>query len=697
MLNRLSVNFILKSVITSLMMIIIVALAAGAWTSWQRLGAVSRIGAVAEATSYMFTALHNLRVDRASTTRDLNADKQLTDITQQLKDVRAADLPALKSAVITLDTIDFPERPTAVADLDRRVKKLAALHEESIAAVRQPKASRRAGLSKEYFDETTGLIETLDKLSSRLTRLVKLEDAFIDQLLELKQLGWIVRNAGGDASVMISNTLSGMALPPEPLLKYTANVAKTDTAWGSLEELASGLPMPPRFTAAVDLAKREFFSADVIALRDRTLRMLIAGEKPEMTTPQWTAMIVPKLAAALGVAEVALDIAKTHAAEQRASATWRLFIELGLLAFAVAMAIGLMLVVTRRITKPLDMIQNGMRKLAGGEVTVDVPYAARKDEIGALAGAMQAFKDSLIDADRLRTEQREIETRAASARASEMQRLANEFQTTVGNIVDAVSAKSGELESAAGMLSRTAESTQSLSGSAASASQEASSNVQSVASAAEEMSASVNEIAQRVQESSNIAAEAVQQASKTDARIAELSAAASRIGDVVKLITAIAEQTNLLALNATIEAARAGEAGRGFAVVASEVKALATQTAKATDEIGTQISAMQVATNDSVVAIKEIGSTIGRISEIAESIATSVQEQGAATQEISRNVQHAASGTAQVVTNINDVNRGASETGTASAQVLASAQFLASESGHLKSEVEKFVRTVRAA
>src|SRR5258708_11359267 len=174
--------------------------------------------------------------------------------------------------------------------------------------------------------------------------------------------------------------------------------------------------------------------------------MLIAGEKPEMTTPQWTTMIVPKLATALGVAEVALDIAKTHAAEQRASASWRLFVELGLLAFAVAMALGLMLVVTRRITKPLDMIQNGMRKLAGGDVTVDVPFAQRKDEIGALAGAMQAFKDSLIDADRLRSEQREIEARAASMRASEMQRLANEFQTTVGNIVDAVSAQSGELE-----------------------------------------------------------------------------------------------------------------------------------------------------------------------------------------------------------------------------------------------------------
>jgi methyl-accepting chemotaxis protein len=697
MLNRLSVNFILKSVIASLMTIIIVALAIGAWDSWRRLTAVNRIAAVAEATSYMFTALHNLRVDRATTFRELNSDKPPAGITQQLKDARTADLPALKSAVVALEGVDFPERQAAVTDLAGRVKKLAALHEESVAAFLQPKAARRAGMAKEFFDETSALIDTLDTISSRLTRLVKLEDAYIDQLLEMKQLAWVVRNAGGDASVMISNALGGFGLPADPMLKYTANVAKADTAWSSLEGVAAGLPLPPRFAAAVEKAKKEFFGADLIALRDRTIKMLVAGEKPEMTTPQWTSMIVPKLGTTLGVAEVALDVAKDHAAEQRASAIWRLSVQVAFLAFAIAMAAGLMFVVSRRITRPLDMIQSGMRKLAGGDVTVEVPYAERKDEIGGLAGAMQAFKDSLIDADRLRGEQRETETRAASQRASEMQRLANEFQTTVGNIVEAVSAKSGELEIAAGTLTRTAESTQSLSGSAAAASEEASSNVQSVASAAEEMSASVNEIAQRVQESSNIAAEAVSQAQKTDARIAELSAAASRIGDVVKLITAIAEQTNLLALNATIEAARAGEAGRGVAVVASEVKALATQTAKATDEIGTQISAMQVATNDSVVAIKEIGSTIGRISEIAESIAASVQEQGAATQEISRNVQHAASGTAQVVTNINDVNRGASETGTASAQVLASAQFLASESGHLKAEVEKFVRTVRAA
>jgi methyl-accepting chemotaxis protein len=221
--------------------------------------------------------------------------------------------------------------------------------------------------------------------------------------------------------------------------------------------------------------------------------------------------------------------------------------------------------------------------------------------------------------------------------------------------------------------------------------------VNSVSSSAEELAASVAEIGRQVHESSRIAGEAVKQAGETDARVAALSEAAGRIGDVVKLITAVAEQTNLLALNATIEAARAGVAGKGFAVVAQEVKALAAQTAKATDEIGTQISAMQGATQSSVAAIRAIGGTINRVSEIAATIAAAVQQQGAATQEIARNVQQAARGSADVAENIVSVSRAATATGTASAQVLDSARALASESSHLKLEVEKFLTNVRAA
>lgn len=296
---------------------------------------------------------------------------------------------------------------------------------------------------------------------------------------------------------------------------------------------------------------------------------------------------------------------------------------------------------------------------------------------------------SLVDID-------DMEKMAAEKKAV-MERLANEFENAIGNIVATVSSASSELETSAGSLTATAERSRELATKVALASDEASTNVQSVASATEEMTSSVHEIGRQVQESSRIAGEAVDQAQKTNDRVGELAKAAARIGDVVELINNIAGQTNLLALNATIEAARAGEAGRGFAVVASEVKALAEQTAKATGEISQQITGIQSATGESVLAIKEIGNTIGKMSEIASAIAAAVEEQGAATQEISRNVQQAAVGTTLVSSNITDVKRGATETGSASAEVLSAAKSLSSDSNRLSVEVVKFLGSVRAA
>ena len=367
------------------------------------------------------------------------------------------------------------------------------------------------------------------------------------------------------------------------------------------------------------------------------------------------------------------------------------------LSIGMLIAVGAMAFSFFGIARPIGRITESMGMLAGGDTKAEIPFAERKDEIGRMAAAVQVFKDNMIKARELEAAATETEKRNAAQRKADMHKLADEFQVAVGQIVDTVSSASTELEAAANTLTKTAESTQALSGAVAAASEEASTNVQSVASATEEMTSSVNEISRQVQESARIAGEAVKQAQETDERINELSQAAGRIGDVVKLITAIAEQTNLLALNATIEAARAGDAGRGFAVVASEVKQLASQTAKATEEISTQIAGMQTATQDSVAAIKAIGGTIGRISEIASTIAAAVEEQGAATQEIARNVGEAAKGTAMVASNITDVNRGASETGSASSQVLSSAQSLSSESNHLKLEVDKFLLTVRAA
>jgi methyl-accepting chemotaxis protein len=365
-----------------------------------------------------------------------------------------------------------------------------------------------------------------------------------------------------------------------------------------------------------------------------------------------------------------------------------------------AVLIGLLIAffIARGIIGPLSGLTSGMKELAGGNFGVVLPGLDRKDEVGDMAQAVETFK---VKAEEKARDEAEAKVKqdlaAAKQRKADMIKLADDFEGAVGEIVDTVSSASTELEASANTLTSTAERAQELTTMVAAASEEASTNVQSVASATEEMTSSVNEISRQVQESSRMANEAVDQARKTNDRVGELSKAAARIGDVVELINTIAGQTNLLALNATIEAARAGEAGRGFAVVASEVKALAEQTAKATGEIGQQISGIQAATQESVNAIREISGTIEKLSEISSTIAAAVEEQGAATQEISRNVQQAAQGTQQVSANITDVQRGASETGSASSQVLSAAKSLSSDSNRLKLEVGKFLNTVRAA
>ena len=368
-----------------------------------------------------------------------------------------------------------------------------------------------------------------------------------------------------------------------------------------------------------------------------------------------------------------------------------------LLAAGMIVGLGLAIASALSTTRPTARIEAAMRQLSEGRLDAVVTDHGGGDEIGSMARTLEVFRSNAEGMRQMEAEKQHAEATLSASRKAELSQLADKFQTAIGHIVEAVNAASVKLEGAARTLATTAETAQQRSSTVATAAAEASINVQSVAMASEELGCSVNEIAHQVLDSSKIAIEAVKQAQRTDTRIAELSHSASRIGDVVKLITAIAEQTNLLTLNATIEAARAGEAGRGFAIVAQEVKALASQTAKATDEIGTRISDMQRATKESIGAIKEIGGTIARISEISSSVASTVEEQGAATREIARNVQHAGGSTSQVATTITQVRDVASQTGAALAEVLSSAQSLANESSKLKFEVDKLLATICAA
>jgi methyl-accepting chemotaxis protein len=394
--------------------------------------------------------------------------------------------------------------------------------------------------------------------------------------------------------------------------------------------------------------------------------------------------------ALLGAAEE-----RERQAEEETSFANRLNLGIGLFIVAVLGSVAVFGAVA--ISRPIRRIGEVLLELARGNKNVAVPYTDRGDEVGDNARAAQTFKEKLIRIDQLEAAEKETARRTAQQRHADMQALAGAFEGTVANVVRSVSSSSTELEAAAEALSTTAGATRDLSGQVLAASTQASDSVQSVSLATERLIGSVGEISRQVQESSRIALEAVTQAEKTDARIAELTRAAGRIGDVVKLITDIAEQTNLLALNATIEAARAGEAGRGFAVVAQEVKGLSAQTAKATEEIGVQISGVQAATHDSVATIQEIGAIIGRIANIATAIAAAVDVQAAATQQIAADVQAAAGSTAHVTTNIAEVTNSATEITSASAQVLSSAQTLSQESSRLSAEMEKFLAAVFAA
>jgi len=387
-----------------------------------------------------------------------------------------------------------------------------------------------------------------------------------------------------------------------------------------------------------------------------------------------------------------------EAASRGAGATYTLafrmiaaIVGLGIVLGACA---GLLLV--REISRDIASIVMPMRNLAAGELTAIVPHRGKNTEIGQMADTLQVFKEALI-AKKAADEAAATEADVKVRRAQRVDTVTSQFEDMIGELVSSLSSASTELEAAAGTLTGNAEVTQQRAGTADTASRVVSGHIQSVAAASEQITNSVTEIGRQVYESSRIARNAVEQTEKTNTSIAELSAMAARIGDVVKLITAIADQTNLLALNATIEAARAGEAGRGFAVVASEVKALAAQTAKATDDISVQITGMQSATDSAIAAIKDVNATIGTISEISTTIATAVEQQGAATQEISRSMQQAALLTTQVASDITDLNHGTSETGSASTQVFSSAQSLSRESARLKIEVDRFLTTVRAA
>jgi methyl-accepting chemotaxis protein len=622
--------------------------------------------------------------EREHATKVLAAARQ--ELTQTIGALAAEDTARLNKTadriLVNLDRLmqSVTERQAIAASRNALVASLRKSHQK-LAEKLSPMADD-AGFTLTMDLQTAAEKKDMDVVQKTLAALADNELASLQAILELR----------AESNLILGILVEAADLPSADLLppikdRFTATASRLGKAAAAIKDpetskLVDELVKIGKDDANIfDLKQRELIAAKTganVVIENRTLAQEFEKEVGSLGTRS-------EAAAATALRESEAEIRQGRI----------ILICLALVSLATALVIG-WYYVGRGVVRRLVRLQSSMKSIAAGDLGAEIATSG-SDEIAHMAEALQVFKDNMIESNRLRAERSDAEKHAQTQRRAEMRKLADEFEAAVGEIAQTVSSASTELEASATTLTRTAEETQQLSGMVEAASGEASNNVRSVAAATDEMTASIAEISRQVQESNRIAGEAVSQAEVTDQRINELSKAALRIGDVVNLITTIAEQTNLLALNATIEAARAGESGRGFAVVAQEVKALAAQTAKATNEISSQIAGMQIATQDSVLAIKQIGSTINRISQIAATIAISVDQQGSATQEIARNVEQAAQGTSQVATNIVDVSKGARETGSASAKVLSSAQSLSGESNRLNLEVDRFLNMVRTA
>jgi methyl-accepting chemotaxis protein len=580
------------------------------------------------------------------------------------------------------------------AGIDDLNTKFNALREATDKAIEGPAEARKDAARKLVADNAVMNAAATKLLDEQVRRMAQLDgDAYRQAVYA--NIAWNLRDVGGFNSSLHKNLVgANRAATEAEKLEYSRSQGRADQIQMSLLELRGNPATAPNVAAALDKMNDTFvtkFGKHLKLIKDGA----VSG-KYETNVDSFYAESQVALGAIVDVRDAFYDNAEQILGANYSAARLSFLMALAVLIAVVGASVAMIVMVRRRVCRPIVDLTAAMTRMAGGDVSGEIAGAGRRDEIGAMAAAVGVFKDSMIQAERLAAE-KASESDGKMRRAQMLDELTRVFEAKVSELVGGLSSSASVMEGTAQSMSSTATLTNRQAAIVAAASEQTSGNVQTVASATEELASSISEIGRQVAQSTEIAARAVDNARRTGDTARSLAEGAQKIGDVVTLIQSIAAQTNLLALNATIEAARAGDAGRGFAVVASEVKSLAGQTAKATTEISEQIAAIQAASDQTVTAIQDVANVIGEIDQIGTAIAAAIEQQGSATKEISRSVQEAARGTQEVNSNITGVQKAADDTGSAAAQVLGAAEQLSAQSKDLAGQVNRFLSEVRAA
>ena len=594
-----------------------------------------------------------------------------------------ADKDIVANLTETVKSID--DMINSLGSAARERLEAAAQHDRQYEALRKAQAEFVAASVPEMVDA-----------QSRLNAVLNAVDLSIDDANHSARIVEQLGNVIGSGNLMASNMAAALSANTSDTLEAIEKDFKE-----TVERLKSNLEMLPKGAGGKTMGEA---SAKLQALGQGKERIFKIRQK-ELDSDDYGQTILEetrKLNVGLGISVQQLvdgvrkeTDAATAQAQQEISWSTLVMLALGA-ATLIGSVLFVWLYVGRSILRRMRALQSSMKILSSGDLESEIYRSGQSDEIAEMSESLQVFRESMIAARALSSEQ-DKENIAKVERASRVEARIAEFESTVRAALDGLQASANSMQSTAQSMSATADQSSALVSAVASAAEETSVNVQTVSSGTEELSSSIAEIGRQVVTSAEIARKAVDEAGATDATMQGLADNAARISVVVDLIQTIASQTNLLALNATIEAARAGEAGRGFAVVASEVKNLASQTAKATDEIRQQIANMQSVTNSAVSAIRNISTTISEINEVTGAIAAAVEEQGAATREIARNIQHAAGGTSEVSSNIVGVSNASNEAGTAAGEVLTASDALRREADVLRAEIDAFLSNIRAA